>query len=51
MSETELKACLGKTKSVTLSSEFLGTTTHLVRCIGYNCDREINNTNINTLTF
>lgn len=37
-STTELSNCVGKTKSVTLTSSVLGTTTHLVRCIGYNCD-------------
>lgn len=51
MSEIELKACVGKTKSVTLTEEVLGTTTHLVRCIGYNCDRDMNNVEKNTLTF
>lgn len=31
-------ACVGKTKSVTLSSAVSGTTTHLVRCIGADID-------------
>jgi hypothetical protein len=51
MTTDELKACVGKTKSVTLSTAVLGTTTHLVRCIGYNLDRDVNNTSKNTLTF
>lgn len=50
-SASELAACVGKTKSVTLTSAVQGTTTHLVRCIGYNCDRDKNNTSKNTLTF
>lgn len=36
---------VGKTKSVTLTSAVLGTTTHLIRCIGVNQDGE------NTVTF
>ncbi len=48
---SELSACVGKTKSVTLTTAVLGTTTHLVRCIGYNCNRDKNNTTRNTLTF
>ena len=48
---SELSACVGKTKSVTLTSEVQGTTTHLVRCVGYNCDRDKNNISANTLTF
>lgn len=50
-STNELAACVGKTKSVTLTSAVQGTTTHLVRCVGYNCDRDKNNTSRNTLTF
>lgn len=50
-STSELAACVGKTKSVTLTSAVQGTTTHLVRCIGYNCDRDKSNTSRNTLTF
>ena len=50
-STSELSACVGKTKSVTLTSAVQNTTTHLVRCIGYNCDRDKNNTSRNTLTF
>ena len=50
-STNELAACVGKTKSVTLTSAVQGTTTHLVRCIGYNCDRDKSNTSRNTLTF
>lgn len=50
-STSELSACVGKTKSVTLTSAVQGTTTHLVRCIGYNCDRDKSNTSRNTLTF
>ncbi len=50
-STSELSACVGKTKSVTLTSSVQGTTTHLVRCIGYNCDRDKSNTSRNTLTF
>lgn len=47
----ELAACVGKTKSVTLTRPVLGTTTHLVRCIGYNVHRDKNNPTRNTLTF
>lgn len=36
--EMERKMCVGLTKSVTLSSAVLGTTTHLVRCIGADQD-------------
>ena len=50
-STSELAACVGKTKSVTLTFEVRGTTTHLVRCIGYNCDRDKSNISANTLTF
>ena len=50
-STSELAACVGKTKSVTLTSAVQGTTTHLVRCVGYNCDRDKSNTSRNTLTF
>ena len=50
-STNELAACVGKTKSVTLTSAVQGTTTHLVRCIGYNCDRDKSNISRNTLTF
>ena len=50
-SSSELSACVGKTKSVTLTSAVQGTTTHLVRCVGYNCDHDKNNTSKNTLTF
>ena len=50
-STSELSACVGKTKSVTLTSAVQGTTTHLVRCIGYNCDRDKSNISANTLTF
>lgn len=50
-STSELSACVGKTKSVTLTSAVQGTTTHLVRCVGYNCDHDKNNTSANTLTF
>lgn len=50
-STSELSACVGKTKSVTLTSAVQGTTTHLVRCVGYNCDHDKNNTTANTLTF
>lgn len=39
------KACVGMTKSVTLSSAILGTTTHLVVCIGADQDAD------KTLTF
>ena len=48
---SELSACVGKCKKVTLSTSVLGTTTHYIRCIGYNLDRDINNTTRNTLTF
>ena len=48
---SELSACVGKTKSVTLTSAVQGTTTHLVRCVGYNCDRDKSNISANTLTF
>ncbi len=37
-SSSELSACVGKTKGVTLSTAVSGTTTHLVRCIGANQD-------------
>lgn len=50
-STAELQSCIGKTKSVTLNTSVLDTTTHLVRCIGYNCNRDKNNINKNTLTF
>lgn len=50
-STSELSACVGKTKSVTLTSAVQGTTTHLVTCIGYNLDRDKSNTSKNTLTF
>lgn len=50
-SASELSACVGKTKSVTLTSAVQGTTTHLVRCVGYNCDHDKSNTSKNTLTF
>ena len=50
-STSELAACVGKTKSVTLTSAVQGTTSHLVRCIGYNCDHDKSNTSKNTLTF
>ncbi len=50
-STSELSACVGKTKSVTLTTAVLGTTTHLVRCIGYNCNRDKNAPTRNTLTF
>lgn len=50
-STSELAACIGKTKSVTLTSAVQGTTTHLVRCVGYNCDHDKNNISANTLTF
>lgn len=35
---TERAACVGKTKSITLTTELCGTTTHLVRCIGADQD-------------
>ena len=50
-STSELSACVGKTKSVTLNTAVQGTITHLVRCIGYNCDRDKSNISANTLTF
>lgn len=42
---SQLEACIGKTKSVTLSSAICGSTTHLVMCIGANIDAS------KTLTF
>lgn len=50
-SEEDLKACVGKTKMMAMSSPFLGTTDHLVRCIGYNCNRDRLDPTRNTLTF
>lgn len=49
--ESELEQCLGKTKSVTLTTPISGTTTHLVRCIGWNCNRDKDAPTVNTLTF
>lgn len=51
MNNTELASYVGKTKSVTLTTAILGTTTHLVRCVGYNVHRDKNNPTKNTLTF
>ena len=50
-SVSELAACMGKMKKVTLTSTIQGTTTHLVMAVGYNCDRQYNDTIKNTITF
>lgn len=51
LTDTQLQAMVGKELSITLSSAVLGTTTHKVVCIGYNLDRDKNNTSRKTLTF
>lgn len=50
-SDAELAGYVGKTKTITLTSAIQGTTSHLVVCIGYNCDRDKNNTTRKTLTW
>lgn len=50
-SDTELNGYVGKTKTITLTSAIQGTTSHLVVCIGYNCDRDKSNTTRKTLTW
>lgn len=47
----QLQACMGKYKKIQLTSNIQGATTHLVMAVGYNCDRDKNNTSANTITF